>query len=146
MDVLVSPISGIQLHRTAQRSEEESPMIKKLISVSGVLFLTWAFPGPAQSRARQPKNGREVKTKVEAYMKPILEVNGFTGFVMVASHGKVVLSKGYGMANYELGVPNTEQTKFHLASVSKTFTAAAIMMLEERGLLNVTDPLTKFIS
>jgi CubicO group peptidase (beta-lactamase class C family) len=49
------------------------------------------------------------------------------------------------MANYELGVPNTQQTKFHIASVSKTFTAAAIMMLQERGLLNVNDPLKKFI-
>ena len=120
-------------------------MIRKLISVSGILFLTSAFPGPAQSRSRQPKNSGQITTKVDAYMKPVLDVNGFTGFVMVINHGKVLLSKGYGMANYELGVPNTAQTKFHLASVSKTFTAAAIMLLEERGLLKVTDPLTKFI-
>ena len=108
-------------------------MIRKLISVSGILFLTSAFPGPAQSRSRQPKNSG-ITTKVDAYMKPVLDVNGFTGFVMVISRGKVLLSKGYGMANYELDVPNTAQTKFHLASVSKTFTAAAIMLLEERGL------------
>jgi len=120
-------------------------MIRKLISVSGILFLTSAFPGPAQSRSRQPKNSGQITTKVDAYMKPVLDVNGFTGFVMVINHGKVLLSKGYGMANYELDVPNTAQTKFHLASVSKTFTAAAIMLLEERGLLKVTDPLTKFI-
>ncbi len=48
------------------------------------------------------------------------------------------------MANYELGVPNTPQSKFHIASVSKTFTAAAIMLLEERGLLKVNNSLTKF--
>ena len=95
-------------------------MIRKLISVSGVLLLTWAFPGPAQSRSRQPKNSGQITTKVDAYMKPVLDVNGFTGFVMVINRGKVLLSKGYGMANYELGVPNTAQTKFHLASVSKT--------------------------
>src|SRR5256885_2686883 len=49
------------------------------------------------------------------------------------------------MANYELSVLNTPQTKFHLGSVSKTFTAAAIMILQERGKLNVHDKLTKFI-
>ena len=54
-------------------------MIRKLISVSAVLLLTWAFPGPAQSRSRQPKNSG-IMTKVDAYMKPVLDVNGFTGF------------------------------------------------------------------
>ena len=57
----------------------------------------------------------------------------------------MLLSKGYGMANFELNVPNTPQTKFHLGSVSKTFTAAAIMILQERGKLNVHDPLSKYI-
>jgi CubicO group peptidase (beta-lactamase class C family) len=72
-------------------------------------------------------------------------LGGFNGTILIAKGGKVLLSKGYGMANYEVGVPNTSQTKFHIGSVSKTFTAAAIMLLEERGLLNINDPLTKFI-
>ena len=49
------------------------------------------------------------------------------------------------MANYEHNIPNTSETKFHLASVSKPFTAVAILLLEEKGLLSVQDPLTKFI-
>jgi CubicO group peptidase (beta-lactamase class C family) len=49
------------------------------------------------------------------------------------------------MANYELGVANTPRTKFHVASVSKPFTATAIMLLEERGLLKVDDPLSKYV-
>src|SRR5262245_23221812 len=102
--------------------------------------------GPAQAPvSNSAKNPGQLDPKVEAYMKPILEMNGFTGFVQIVSHGKVLPSKGYGMANYELGVPNTAQTKFHLASISKTFTAAAIMMLYERGLLKPADSLSKFI-
>ena len=73
-------------------------------------------------------------------------MGGFSGVILIAKGEKVLLSKGYGMANYELGVPNTRQTKFHIASVSKPFTAAAVLLLQERGLLSVSDPLTKYIA
>ncbi len=86
-----------------------------------------------------------LEAKVDAYVKPFIDIKGFSGTVLVASKGRVVLRKGYGLANYELGIPNTPQTKFHLASVSKSFTAAAIMILVERGSVSVNDPLTKYI-
>ena len=50
------------------------------------------------------------------------------------------------MGNYELDAPNTPQTKFHLASISKSLTAAAILILEERSVLSVSDPLSKYIA
>ncbi len=87
----------------------------------------------------------DIAAKVDAYVKPYLEAKSFSGAILIARGGKILVSKGYGMANYELDAPNTPQTRFHIASVSKPFTAAAIMMLEERGLLSVNDPLTKFI-
>lgn len=121
-------------------------MIRKVIS--GLFLSLLFFTPPSLGQAglqRSAKNNRNLRTKVDAYMRPLLEINGFTGFMMVAKNGKVLMSKGYGMANYELRVRNTSQTKFHLASVSKTFTAAAIMLLEERGLLSTADPLAKFI-
>ena len=83
--------------------------------------------------------------KVDAYVKPYVESNNFSGSLLIAEAGKVVLSRGYGMANYELRVPNSSRTRFHLASLSKTFTAVAILILQERGQLRVEDPLTKFI-
>ena len=86
-----------------------------------------------------------IEAKVDAYVKPFLEIKGFSGSILIASKGQVLLRKSYGMANYELDAPNTPQTKFHIASISKTFTAAAIMILEERGLLSVGDPLSKYI-
>lgn len=88
----------------------------------------------------------DLEAEVDAYVKPFLGTKSFSGAVLLAKGGRVLVSKGYGMANYELDVPNTAQTIFHLASISKPFTAAAIMILEERGQLKVTDPLTKFIS
>jgi CubicO group peptidase (beta-lactamase class C family) len=69
----------------------------------------------------------------------------FNGSVLVAKKGKILLSKGYGMANFNYDVPNTNLTKFKLASVSKQFTAMLIMILEERGKLSTDDKLSKYI-
>jgi CubicO group peptidase (beta-lactamase class C family) len=99
------------------------------------------------SRARQSQGAasKNLEAKLDAYVKPLLEMKAFNGAILIAQKGKVLLSKGYGMANYELDVPNTPQTKFHLASISKPFTAAAILLLQERGQLNVRDRLNKYL-
>ena len=110
-----------------------------------LLVLTLASALPAAVLQQRVQADRTLEQQVDAYVKPYLDLAGFSGSILIAKGGKVLLSKGYGMANYELSVPNTPATKFHLASVSKTFTAAAIMILQERGKLSVRDPLTKFI-
>ena len=69
----------------------------------------------------------------------------FMGAVLVARDGKILLNKGYGYANLEWNVKNTAASKFRLGSISKQFTAAAILLLEERGKLKVGDPIGKFL-
>ena len=69
----------------------------------------------------------------------------FGGAVLVARNGKILLKKGYGLANYELGVANTPDTKFQIASVTKTFTTGAILMLQEQGGLSLKDSLSKVL-
>ena len=64
---------------------------------------------------------------------------------IVVEDGKVVLRKGYGMANLELGVPDSPEMVFELGSVTKQFTAAAILLLQERGKLSVEDDITKYL-
>lgn len=121
-------------------------MIKKLTCILLISHFVLITSSRGQAGLQtSAKNIRELDARVNAYVKPYLDIGGFNGTILIAKGGKVLLSKGYGMANYEVGVPNTSQTKFHIASVSKTFTAAAILLLEERGLLNVNDPLAKFI-
>ena len=63
----------------------------------------------------------------------------FMGTVLVARNGAVIVDKAYGMANVEWEVPNTTATRFRLGSITKQFTAAAILLLEERGKLKVDD-------
>src|SRR5215469_162810 len=69
----------------------------------------------------------------------------FMGTALLAQNGKVLLSKGYGSANLEWDIPNSPSTKFRLGSITKQFTAASIMLLEERGKLSVHDPVKKYM-
>jgi CubicO group peptidase (beta-lactamase class C family) len=69
----------------------------------------------------------------------------FMGTVLVAQDGKVLLDKGYGFANLEWDIPNTPTTKFRLGSITKQFTAASILLLEERGKLKIEDPVKKYM-
>jgi CubicO group peptidase (beta-lactamase class C family) len=69
----------------------------------------------------------------------------FMGTVLVARGSQVLFSKGYGSANLEWDVPNAPNTKFRLGSVTKQFTAASILLLEQRGKLNVGDPVKKYL-
>lgn len=69
----------------------------------------------------------------------------FMGSVLVARDGKVLLSKGYGFADLEWDVPNSPTTKFRLGSVTKQFTAACILLLDERGKLKLDDPVKKYM-
>ena len=86
-----------------------------------------------------------LEAKLDSYVKAYAGQGSFTGSVLVVKDGKVLLCKGYGMANYELNIPNTPQTIFRLASVTKQFTAMAIMQLQEKGLLNINDAISKYI-
>lgn len=65
----------------------------------------------------------------------------FMGSVLVAQGDTVIFSKSYGSANLEWNIPNTATTRFRVGSITKQFTAAAILLLEERGKLKVEDSL-----
>jgi CubicO group peptidase (beta-lactamase class C family) len=81
---------------------------------------------------------------IDDYLKSLASEGRFMGSVMVTRDGKPVISKGYGMANIELDVPNSPKTRFRLGSVTKQFTAASILLLQERGKLSVQDSVCKF--
>lgn len=68
------------------------------------------------------------------------------GSVLVARGNDIVFDKGYGFANLEWNIPDSPLTKFRLGSITKQFTAASILLLEERGKLSVNDPVRKHMS
>jgi CubicO group peptidase (beta-lactamase class C family) len=69
----------------------------------------------------------------------------FSGVVLVGRDGRVIFQRAYGMASREHSVPNKLETKFRIGSVTKSFTAMAVMILVERGKLHLTDPLCNYI-
>ncbi len=69
----------------------------------------------------------------------------FSGSVLIAKNGQVLLSKGYSMADWDDQVPNTPHIKFYLGSTTKQFTAMAILLLQERDKLHVHDSLCSYI-
>jgi CubicO group peptidase (beta-lactamase class C family) len=101
--------------------------------IASVLVLAPCLPA-------QPGRGR-FDEQVQAYVR-----NGdFSGSILVVRHGGVVFQKSYGMADQEWSIANSERTRFHIASVTKTFTAGAVVMLEEQGKLKLSDPLSKYL-
>jgi CubicO group peptidase (beta-lactamase class C family) len=90
-------------------------------------------------------NHQGVVNEMAAYLEAYLETGFFMGSVLVARAGKVLLSQGSGMANLEHGVANSPQTKFRLGSVTKQFTAVAILQLQEQGLLKVNSPISTYL-
>lgn len=65
--------------------------------------------------------------------------------VAVVREGKVVFSKGYGLANVEIGVKATDKTVYQIQSVTKQFTASAILMLVQEGKIGLDDPVSKYL-
>jgi CubicO group peptidase (beta-lactamase class C family) len=86
-----------------------------------------------------------IATRLGAYLKDFEETGNFSGTVLVARSGQVVFRQSYGMASYELHVPNSNETRYHIASVSKPFTATAILQLQEQGRLNLSDPVSHYV-
>jgi CubicO group peptidase (beta-lactamase class C family) len=78
-------------------------------------------------------------------MNEFVSSRDFSGVVLVARNGHVLFQKAYGMANREHDVQNKLETKFRLGSVTKQFTAMAMMILAERGKLDLNDSICKYV-
>lgn len=73
------------------------------------------------------------------------EANGPGGVFMIARKGQPIYKKAFGLANLELEVKMTPDNVFQIGSMTKQFTAIAVLMLEEQGKLTVNDPISKYI-
>ena len=89
---------------------------------------------------------KEIASRLHAYLKPFGQTGNLIGTVLVARGGRILFRQSYGMANYELRVSNSNGTRYHIASVSKPFTAAAILQLQEQGRLRVSDHVSRYVT
>ena len=86
-----------------------------------------------------PCRAQVMRNEMARIVQPYVDAQMFMGSVLVAKNGKIIFSKSYGMADLEWSVPNSPTTRFNIASMTKQFTAASILLLEERGKLKTDD-------
>jgi CubicO group peptidase (beta-lactamase class C family) len=89
--------------------------------------------------------GKTVPEKIDQLFAPWYNENTPGAAVAVVRDGEVIFKKGYGEANLEYHIPITPSTVFHMASVSKQFTAYAIAVLVQQGKLSLDDDIRKYI-
>ena len=100
-----------------------------------LLFVTISF-----GQINQPN----LSKNIDSYLKQAADF-GFAGVVLVAVDGKITFQKSYGMADQDKKIPNNITTVFDIGSISKQFTAAAIVKLEMQGKLKTDDSITKYL-
>lgn len=113
------------------------------VFVIGVAFVGGASAEvPASSEAPEVA---DLKTLVDRYIEPYVSTGNFSGSILMAKGGEILLSTAYGYANLEHQVPNTPRSVYHLASVSRIFSCAGILVLEQEGKLKTSDLLARHL-
>lgn len=87
----------------------------------------------------------DLATRVDAYLAPLVRTNNFSGVVLVARNGAPVFQRAYGLAHIEQAALHKSDTRFQIASLSKPFTSAAVLLLVQRGQLDLHAPLEKVL-
>lgn len=90
--------------------------------------------------------GGELVAEIDAYLKGLVAEDRFSGAVLLAREGQVLYAQGYGPADRDQGIENRPETRFPILSITKQFTAMAVLMLQEQGKLNVQDPVCQYIN
>ncbi len=122
--------------------------MKYLAILFFVLLAGCAAPAPTPTSAPtpRPRNENALMQKLDRYLTRQTNAQEFSGVVLIAHNGEIILKKAYGFADVEKPIPNSVDTRFQLASVSKTITATAIMKLVERGQINLQSPISTYLS
>jgi D-alanyl-D-alanine carboxypeptidase len=102
-------------------------------------------PRPAAAGAGAAVPVDQAARAIDALMAAAYPADQPGAVIIVSRNGRVLLRKAYGMASVELGVPMQPEHVFALASISKQFTAAAILKLAEEGRLSLDDDITRFL-
>ncbi|MCD9022569.1 serine hydrolase domain-containing protein [Cohnella silvisoli] len=87
----------------------------------------------------------DVSDSIQEYMKEYMNLWPFSGTIRVVNKGETIFDQSYGMACIEFEVPNRSQTRFSLASVSKQFTAFAVMQLYDKALIDIDRPVNHYL-
>jgi CubicO group peptidase (beta-lactamase class C family) len=119
----------------------------KVVAIVGsfaLAALPLAAPGLAALSVAVQASSPDSAAKIDAYVRPYADGNNFSGMVLVERGGNTIFQHAYGFADRERKEPNAAGTRFHIASMSMQFTAAAILRLVDRGELQLDEPIATY--
>jgi CubicO group peptidase (beta-lactamase class C family) len=117
-----------------------------LMAVAVVVIAAAGFVYLYPTLTSKPAPKASPVTAVDHFISTQVQQKRFSGTVLIAQNGKTLLDKGYGWADEGQRLPNQPVTRFRIASVTKQFTAMAILLLQEEGKLRVQDPICLYIT
>jgi CubicO group peptidase (beta-lactamase class C family) len=91
------------------------------------------------------KKEEKIAPKMKEVITKAVELDLFSGIVLVAKEGKVIFHQAYGEANKDFHIKNKQTTKFNICSLTKQFTSASIMLLAQKGMLKISDPVINYL-
>lgn len=127
------------------KNSEEVAMSALKKSLFFVFLLACIFSLAYTTQQPSESSEKDLASEIDSLLAKVYEANEPGAAVLVKKEGKVLFRKGYGLADMELGVPVDPDMVFRLGSITKQFTAVAILMLAEQGKLSLQDDITKFI-
>lgn len=99
------------------------------------------------SFAMRSVSNNDLTVNLVEYIAAYNETSGYkyNGSILVAKGDRILLEEGYGMADFDNNIPNQPDTIFAIGSITKSFTALAIMQLHEKGLLDINDSISQYL-
>lgn len=135
------PLSLVRARVTVAVARAADGLPRRFIGAAALGTAAWSVSAAAQDAVRP--TDAQIVTRVNEYMGR-LESYGYNGGVLVVRDGKVVMQRSYGFANRAAGIRADTNTVYNIGSITKQFTAAAILRLEEMGKLHTTDSIYRF--
>ncbi|MFI5135907.1 MAG: serine hydrolase domain-containing protein, partial [Chitinophagales bacterium] len=100
---------------------------------------------PWEKLVELSKSEQSLEFSIDTFFKNKVKHAGFNGSVLVADHGKIIYQNSFGYSQYESKKPLTDSSQFQLASASKPFTATAVLILRDKGEINLDDLVSKYL-
>lgn len=113
--------------------------------ITALILLSSVGSQPGLGRAATPPDSTIVQT-LARYLETQSELGHLNGSVLIAREGEILHSRGYGKADFQSEIQNSPGTKYRAASLSKSFTAMAILILVDRGQLRIDDTIGSYLN
>jgi CubicO group peptidase (beta-lactamase class C family) len=121
-------------------------MPSAILRVVTLLLSFVLITSPNIGYSQSPRNFAQVRRDFKLFYEQSMRNHGIVGSsFMLLQDGQVIAQEFFGLANQEQQLPVDEDTIYHWASITKTFTGIAVMQLRDRGLLKLDDPIIKYL-